>query len=160
MIVPVCERVRLGKPPSHFTINANEIINNFIKQALHYEENNWNKLCDEMFNLVKIQYQELEKAVIHTGEYHFQANFTYLEKPLAVWTKMSVEQRKRHTQKVMHAEVNDSPSSDSDGDTSLTCTSKFSVSFLPAPSNVSSEVWERMVYNRMRSCIYVTSSRS
>ena len=102
MIVPVCKRVRLGKPPTHFMTNANESINNVIKQALHYEED---KFCNEMFKLIKIQYQELDKAVIRNGEYHFQANFTYLEKPLAVWIKMSVEQRRRHTQKVMHATV-------------------------------------------------------
>ena len=53
----------LGHPPTHFTTNANESINNVIKQALHYEEKNWDKFCDEMLNLVKIQYQELEKAV-------------------------------------------------------------------------------------------------
>jgi len=58
----------------------------------------WDKFCDEMFKLIKIQYQELEKAVIHKGEYCFQANFTYLEKPLAVWTKMSVEQKKAYSE--------------------------------------------------------------
>jgi len=70
MIVPVRERVGLGKPPLHFTTNANESINN-----VKFCWKNWNKFCDEMFSLVKIQYQELEKAVIHTGEYHFQTNF-------------------------------------------------------------------------------------
>ena len=58
---------------------------------MHYEEKNWDKFCDEMFKLVKIQYQELEKAVVRTGEYRFQANFAHLEKPLSMWTKMSVE---------------------------------------------------------------------
>ena len=101
MIVPVRERVGLGHPPAHFTTNANESMNNVIKRALHYEEKNWDKFCDEMLTLVKIQYQELEKAVVRTGEYRFQAKFTHLEKPLAVWTKMSVEQRKRHMKKVM-----------------------------------------------------------
>ena len=96
MIVPVRERVGLGHPPAHFTTNANESINNIVKRALHYEEKNWDKFCDEMFKLVKIQYQELEKAVVRTGEYRFQANFAHLEKPLSMWTKMSVEQRKTY----------------------------------------------------------------
>ena len=80
VIEPVRERAGLGKPPSHFTTNANESINNVVKQALQYEERNWDKFCDEMFNLVKIQYQELEKAIVRTGEYRFQAKFAYLEK--------------------------------------------------------------------------------
>ena len=79
MIEPVRERAGLGKPPSHFTtkFNANESINNVVKQVLQYEERNWDKFCDEMFNLVKIQYQELEKAIVRTGEYRFQAKFAY-----------------------------------------------------------------------------------
>ena len=127
MITPVRERVGLGKPPSHYTTNANESINNVVKQALHYEEKDWDKFCDEMFKLVKIQYQELEKAVIRTGEYRFKANFAHLEKPLAAWTKMSVEQRKRHIKKVMYAKINDPPSNGSDDDTAITSSSRFNV---------------------------------
>ena len=43
MIEPERERAGLGKPPSHFTTNANESINNVVKQALQYEERNWDK---------------------------------------------------------------------------------------------------------------------
>ena len=135
MIVPICEKVGLGHPPAHFTINANESINNVIKQTMQYEEKNWDKFCDEMLTLVKIQYQELEKAVVRTGEYRFQAKFTHLEKPLAVWTKMSVEQRKRHIKKVMCVKMNDTSLNDSDDDTTKTGSSSCS---LPAPSNVCS----------------------
>ena len=142
MIEPVRERAGLGKPPSHFTTNANESINNVVKQALQYEERNWDKFCDEMFNLVKIQYQELEKAIVRTGEYRFQAKFAYLEKPLAVWTKMSVEQRKRHVKKVMCAKLDSSPSDDS-GDNDAA--PSHNVTSLTAPTNISSEIWERMV---------------
>jgi len=145
MITTVRERVGLGKPPSHYTTNANESINNVVKQALHYEEKDWDKFCDEMFKLVKIQYQELEKAVIRTGEYRFKANFAHLEKSLAAWTKMSVEQRKRHIKKVMYAKINDPPSNGSDDDTAITSSSRFNVTSLPTPSNISSEVWECMV---------------
>jgi len=102
---------------------------------LQYEEKNWDKFCDEMLTLVKIQYQELEKAVVCTGKHHFQAKFTHLEKPLAVWIKMSVEQRKRHIKKVMCVKMNDTSLNDSDDDTTKTGSSSCS---LPAPSNVCS----------------------
>ena len=95
--------------------------------------------------MVKIQYQELEKAIICTGEYRFQANFTHLEKPLAMWTKMSVEQRKRHIKKVMCAKINDTSSNDSNDDATMASSSRCKATSLPAPSNVSSKVWKRVV---------------
>ena len=71
MIVPVREKAGLGHPPAHFTNNGNESMNNVIKQAIHYKEKNWDQFCDEMLALVKIQYQEVEKAVVRIGEYRF-----------------------------------------------------------------------------------------
>ena len=69
MIVPVRERVGLGCPPAHFTTNGNESINNAIKQAIQYKKKNWDQFYDEMLALVKIQYQEIKKAVVRTAEY-------------------------------------------------------------------------------------------
>lgn len=63
MIIPVREKAGLGHPPQHFTTNANESMNKVIKQALHYEEKNWDKFCEDMLSLVKIQYQELENLL-------------------------------------------------------------------------------------------------
>ena len=83
MIVPIRERAGLGHPPAHFTTNSNESMNKVIKQALHCEEKNWDQFCDDMLTLVKAQYRELEKAVVHTGEYRFRSQFSYLEKPLS-----------------------------------------------------------------------------
>ena len=71
MIIPVQEKAGLGHPPAHFTTNGNESINNVIKQAIQYKEKNWDQFCDEMLALVKIQYQEVEKAVVCIGEYRF-----------------------------------------------------------------------------------------
>jgi len=62
MIAPIRESAGLGNPPQHFTTNSNESMNKVIKQALHYEERNWDKFCDEMLALVKIH------AVSRNGE--------------------------------------------------------------------------------------------
>ena len=145
MIVPIRESAGLGHPPAHFTTNTNESMNKVIKQALHYEERNWDKFCDDMLALVKVQYQELEKAVVRTGEYRFRPQFSCLEKPLAKWTSMSVEQRERHMRKEMCASMHSSPLADSD-DQSVEDDSNASIhSTLSAPPNVPSERWERVV---------------
>ena len=122
---------------------------------------NWNQFCDEMLALVKIQYQEMEKAVVRIGEYRFQDKFTYLEESSSVWTGMSIDQRKRHMKKVMsvmmtgvtvaHGDDEDPVSLERDG---------HEINSLPVPSNLSSVVWDRMVSKaKFRSCINVTYTR-
>ena len=148
MIVPIRERAGLGHPPAHFTPNSNESMNKVIKQALHYEEKNWDQFCDDMLTLVKAQYRELEKAVVHTGEYRFRSQFSYLEKPLSTWTKMSLEQRERHMRRAMHANMHSTHVADSDEQDTEADSDGVSQSIhisLPAPPNVSSESWKRVV---------------
>ena len=105
MIVPVREGAGLGHPPKHFTTNANESINKVIKKALNYEERNWDKFCDNMLSLVNLQYQELEKCVLRTSEYHFSSSFSHLELPLSKWNRLSPEQRKKHLEQVLHVSM-------------------------------------------------------
>ena len=96
MIVPIRERAGFGYLPAHFIINSN------------------NKLCDDMLTLVKTQYQGLEKSVVCTGEYCFRSQFSYLEKPLSTWTKMSLEQRERHMKRAMRANMHSTHVANSD----------------------------------------------
>jgi len=51
MIAPIRESAGLENPSQHFTTKSNESMNKVIKQALHYEERNWDKFCDEMLAL-------------------------------------------------------------------------------------------------------------
>lgn len=105
MTVPVREKAGLGHPPAHFTTNCNESMNKVIKKGLDYEEKNWDKFCDDMLSLVKIQYQELEKAVVCSGEYRFRPKFSYLQVPLSKWNRMSVKQREQHMKQVKCAAI-------------------------------------------------------
>ena len=148
MIVPIRERAGLGHPPAHLTTNSNESMNKVIKQALHYEEKNWDQFCDDMLTLVKVQYRELEKAVVRTGEYRFRSQFSYLEKPLSAWTKMCLEQRERHMRRVMRANMHSTHVADSDEqdkEADSDGASQSTHSSLPAPPNVSTESWKRVV---------------
>ncbi len=150
MIRPVRERVGLGDPPAHFTTNSNESMNKVIKQALHYEEKNWDKFCDDMLSLVKLQYQELEKAVVRTGEYRFRPQFAHLEVPLSKWNRMSVPQRKQHVKRVMCATIHPTLTTDlcnSDGCVSAepVHVGAFPTAAFPAPTNVPRDLWDRCV---------------
>ena len=42
------ERAGLGHPLAYFTTNSNKSMNKVINQALHYEEKNRDKFCDDM----------------------------------------------------------------------------------------------------------------
>jgi len=149
MIAPIRESAGLGNPPQHFTTNSNESMNKVIKQALHYEERNWDKFCDEMLALVKIQYQEMEKSVLRTGEYHFRSQFTYLEVPLSKWNNMSVEQREKHMKRVMRATMRSAHMEDiinkSDDENVDGYSDAHHLGALPNPTNIPHETWNRAV---------------
>ena len=101
-----------------------------------------------LLTLVKTQYQELEKAAVCTGEYRFRSQFSYLEKPLSTWNKMSLEQRERHMKRVMRANMHsthvaDSDEQDREADSDGVIQSIYSS--LSVPPNVPSESWKCVV---------------
>ena len=145
MIVPVREKAGLGCPPEHFTTNANESMNKVIKQALHYEEKNWDKFCEEMLSLVKMQYQELEKCVVRSGEYRFRPQFAYLEISLSTWNRMSVKQREQHMKSVhcasMQPDISAHKASAGSGSSEAGPSKYFDST--PAPGIIPKDTWDR-----------------
>jgi len=145
MIAPIRESAGLGNPPQHFTTNSNESMN----KALHYEERNWDKFCDEMLALVKIRYQETEKSVLRTGKYRFQSQFTYLEVPFSKWNNMSVKQREKHMKRVMRATMHSSHMEDiinkCDDQNVDGYSDAHHLDALPNPPNIPHETWNRAV---------------
>ena len=57
-----------------------------------------------MFDLVKIQLKEIEKAVTGMGEYRFKPAYKCLEVGTDKWFLMSSHQREKHLKKVFDKE--------------------------------------------------------
>lgn len=117
-------------------------MNKVIKQALHYEEKNWDKFSEEMLSLVKIQYQELEKCVVRSGEYRFRPQFAYMEVSLSTWNKMSVKQREQHMKTVYCASVQPTRSMPKASSSSEAGPSQY-FNNTPAPAVIPKDTWDR-----------------
>ena len=71
MIACVRESAGLGSPPSIYTTNRNDSMNNLAKSYTDYHKSTWVQLSNNLYKLVTDQSQEVEKAVIGMGEYRF-----------------------------------------------------------------------------------------
>ena len=100
LIASVRESAGLGSPPSVYTTNRNESMNNLAKSYADYHQSSWVQLSHNMFKLVIDQSQEVEKAVIGMGEYRFKPAYQHLNVETTKWFKMSPEQRQKHMKKV------------------------------------------------------------
>ena len=101
MIASVRESDGFGSPPTTYTTNRNESMNNLAKSYADYHQSSWVQLSNNMFKLVIDQSQEVEKAVIGMGEYCFKPAYQHLTVDTARWFQMTLEQRQRYMKKVI-----------------------------------------------------------
>ena len=90
----------MGNPPDQFYTNDIESINRVIKRKTDYKTSEWPEFCRLAKELVDDQESEIEKAVIGIGEYRFDDEYAHLEIPLAKWSSMSQNQRKKHLERI------------------------------------------------------------
>ena len=97
MIAPVQESAGLGSPPTKYSTNRNQCMNNVAKSHTDYHKCSWVQLADNMYTLITNgSTQKIEKAVIGMGEFQFKLAYKSLEISSNQWFKMSCEQRKKH----------------------------------------------------------------
>lgn len=94
MISSVRESAGLGSPPSIYTTNRNESMNNVVNNC----QSNW---VSNMYDLIENQSKEVEKAVYGMGEYQFKAACKSLEVDSSKWFMMLSEQHQKHLRKVL-----------------------------------------------------------
>jgi conjugal transfer/entry exclusion protein len=76
-------------------------MNNLAKSYTDYHKSIWVQLSKNLYKLVTDQSQEVEKAVIGMGEYHFKPAYQHLNVDTTKWFNMSPEQRQKHMKKVI-----------------------------------------------------------
>ena len=118
MIAPVRESAGLGSPPTKYSTNRNECMNNVAKSHTDYHKCSWVQLANNMYTLITDQLKEIEKAVIGMGEFQFKLAYKSLEISSNQWFKMSCEQRKKHLKRVIEIpcsafELDQAPETDS-----------------------------------------------
>ena len=99
MIAAVRTQAGLGKPPTRYSTNRNEAMNNTIKKSLSYKEKYIAEFCKHMKDLIKQQFEEVEKAIRGIGEYTFAPGFEHPYLQEREWNDLNLEQRKEHIKK-------------------------------------------------------------
>ena len=88
------EQAGLGSPPRPCYINSNEAMNRVIKEKTQWKKHQWPEFNDRMKELVGQQQRDVEKAVLHEGEYTLKPQFKELEvSEPGKWWRMNEGQR-------------------------------------------------------------------
>ena len=78
MLTGVQEAAGLGLPPSIFTTNMSESLNNIIKQHVHYRASEWPEFNANLKRLIDAKRQEVIWTVSGRGQYRLQLQYSHL----------------------------------------------------------------------------------
>ena len=95
MIASVHTAAGLGCPPTKYTTNGNECLNNIAQAHADYRRCSWIQF-NNMYDLVILQSKEVEKAVYGMGEYKFCSQYDFLQVDSSRWFLKTIEQRQKH----------------------------------------------------------------
>ena len=122
------ERAGLGCPPERFTTNRSEQTNRLIQEYVKKEcggKKNIDEFsfCVALSKLIQMQQQEIELAVVGSGELRLREKFKSLQVTPEKWSKMRDDQRKKALEKVHSIAVDVSSASPVENVTSFLGTS-------------------------------------
>ncbi|VDI76228.1 Hypothetical predicted protein [Mytilus galloprovincialis] len=89
-------RISYGFGFSHYTTNANESLNNRLKQKTDYQENEVTVFCTKTRELTDEQKKDTEKAIIGMGPYQIRTEYIEHVQPSHAWFKLSESSRSKH----------------------------------------------------------------
>ena len=96
-------RLKAGlQPGEKMTSNAAEAGNHVLKEAADYEEMSLPEFVVLAKSVALNQHQELVRAILRMGQWHFKDEYSYFEVKEDVWMHgMTVESRRRYVSKIM-----------------------------------------------------------
>ncbi len=95
MLAGVREAAGLGSPPSIFTTNMSESLNNVIKQHVHYKSSEWPEFNRSLKRLIDGKREEVIRALSGRGQYRLQQRYSHLQVDELKWQRMRPDQRKK-----------------------------------------------------------------
>eukprot|EP00794_Sanderia_malayensis_P021287 gene21287-23360_t len=93
MLASARQQSGLGNPPVHYTQNANECINNAVKQKNKYAKQEWSLFLRDIFQLVQQQNRVVERAYLALGDYQLKQEFQHHGMSLEQWRSMTKDQQ-------------------------------------------------------------------
>ena len=95
MLAGVREDAGLGSPPSIFTTNMSESLNNTIKKHVHYKASEWPEFNTSLKRLIDAKREEVIRALSGRGQYRLQSQYSHLGVDELKWQRMRPDQRKK-----------------------------------------------------------------
>ena len=80
----------------NWTNNNSESINHVLKQSINWKPKPVTELVDEIHNLVKMQYREMDRAFLGLGNYVLAPEYSHYKITQSTWTNMTEKQRQSH----------------------------------------------------------------
>ena len=105
MLASVRTAAGLGNPPNKFDNQRNEAFNTTIKEEArrcHIDQVTIHELVEE--KIVKVEREELTKAIYGMGEYRLAEDYKHLQVDMASWFRMTGEQRCLYVRKILEPE--------------------------------------------------------
>ena len=107
MLPYVREKAGLGSPPSPYYTNEVESKNKVLKEKVEYKSCQLPEFVEKINDLIVEQKNEVERAIISTGEYRIRKEYSHLAVESSRWFKMNREQRQRKIDRFMKTVVTD-----------------------------------------------------
>ena len=104
MIASVRTAAGLGNPPEGYTTNASESLN-VLKRKVNFKRSEWPQFNNVLFDLIREQQEEFEKAVFSQGEYKMVDEYQDLQVTHLNWIQMNSAQRKSKIEKAQKAKL-------------------------------------------------------
>ena len=133
MLQDVREKAGLGSPPTPYYTNEVESKNKLLKEEVEYKSSQLPEFLEKMKRLMEGQKQEIERAIIGSGEYRLRKEYHNLAVESSKWFKMTTEQRQRKIDRFMKATIQVNPPTDSNCPLDL----------LTLPSQLKKSLWEK-----------------
>ena len=130
MLQDVREKAGLGSPPTPYYTNEVESKNKLLKEEIQYKSSQLPEFVEKTKRLMEGHRQEVERAVIGSGEHWLRKEYHNLAVESSKWFKMTME-RQRNFDRFMKAAVQvDQPS--------------HSLDILSLPSQLKESLWEKV----------------
>ena len=136
MVQEIRQKAGLGCPPEPYYTNEVESKNKVIKEEVQYKRSQLPEFVEKMKGIMHEQKQEIERAVLNSGEYRLCEEQKQLGVSSSEWFQMTTDQRRRKITSFMKAKIkcHSTPVS-----TSLTCP----LDVLALPKQLKEALWTK-----------------
>ena len=105
MVQDVRRKAGLGCPPEPYYTNEVESKNKLLKEEVQYKKSQLPDFIGKMGEMMHNQKQEIERAVLTSGEYRVREEYKHMTVATTKWFQMTIDQRNRRVATFMKSPI-------------------------------------------------------